>query len=70
MPPARVDDRRALDAICFVLRTGSPWNAMQDTGLCSRSAAHHRVHAWAAAGDFLAFWAQGLAAYAAVQGLD
>ena len=66
----RVDDRRALEAICFVLRTGCPWNARQDTGLCSRSSAHRRFQAWAAAGGFLAFWAQGLAVYAALQGID
>ena len=53
----RVDDRRAMDAICFVLRTGCQWYARQDTGLCSRSSAHRRVQAWAVAGVFLAFWA-------------
>jgi transposase len=31
MPPARVDDRRAMDAICFVLRTGCQWNALNHT---------------------------------------
>jgi len=33
----RVEDRRAMDAIFFVLRTGCQWNALQDTGLCSSS---------------------------------
>jgi transposase len=46
----RVDDRRALDAIFFVLRTGGPWNALQDTGLCSSRSAHRRCQEWAAAG--------------------
>ena len=66
----RVDDRRAMDAIFFVLRTGCQGNALQDTGLCSRSAAHRRFQEWAAAGVFLAFWEQGLAVYEALQGID
>jgi transposase len=66
----RVEDRRAMDAIFFVLRTGCQWNALQDTGLCASSSAHRRFQEWAAAGVFQAFWAQGLAAYAALQGLD
>ena len=66
----RVEDRRAMDAIFFVLRTGCQWNALQDTGLCSSSSAHRRFQEWAAAGVFLAFWAQGLAVYEALQGID
>ena len=66
----RVEDRRAMDAIFFVLRTGCQWNALQDTGLCSSSAAHRRFQEWAAAGVFLAFWEQGLAVYEALQGID
>jgi putative transposase len=66
----RVDDRRAMDAIFFVLRTGCQWNALQDTGLCSSSSAHRRFQEWAAAGVFLAFWEQGLAGYEALQGID
>jgi transposase len=66
----RVDDRRAMDAIFFVLRTGCQWNALQDTGLCSSSSAHRRFQEWAAAGVFLALWGQGLAAYDVLQGID
>jgi transposase len=66
----RVEDRRAMDAIFFVLRTGCQWNALQDTGLCSSSSAHRRFQEWAAAGVFLAFWEQGLAVYEALQGID
>jgi putative transposase len=65
-----VDDRRAMDAIFFVLRTGCQWNALRDTGLCSSSAAHRRFQEWGAAGVFLKLWQQGLAAYDALQGLD
>ena len=66
----RVDDRQAMDAIFFVLRTGCQWNALQETGLCSSSSAHRRFQEWAAAGVFLAFWAHGLAVYEALQGID
>jgi transposase len=38
----RIEDRRTMDAIFFVLRTGCQWNALQDTGLCSRRSAHRR----------------------------
>ena len=33
----RVGDRRAMDAIFFVLRTGCQWNALNATGICSSS---------------------------------
>jgi transposase len=66
----RVNDRQAMDAIFFVLRTGCQWNALQDTGLCSSSSAHRRLQERAAAGVFLAFWEQGLAIYEALQGID
>jgi len=52
----RVDDRRAMNAMFFVLRTGCPWTALKGTGLCSSSAAHRRVQAWTEAGVFLACW--------------
>jgi transposase len=66
----RVEDRRAMDAIFFVLRTGCQWHALQDTGLCSSRSAHRRCQEWAAAGVFLALWGQRLAAYDALQGMD
>ena len=40
----RVEDRKAMDAMFFVLRTGCPWNALKETGLCSSRAAHRRFH--------------------------
>jgi putative transposase len=65
----RVDDRQALDAIFFVLRTGCQWNALHETGLCSRSSAHRRFQEGMAAGVFLAVWTHGLVAYEALQGI-
>ena len=35
----RVSDRKAMDAILFVLRTGCQWNALKATGICSSSSA-------------------------------
>jgi transposase len=66
----RVDDRTAMDAIFFVLRTGCQWNALNATGICSSSSAHRRFQEWAAAGVFRALWARGLLAYDALKGVD
>lgn len=66
----RVEDRKAMDAIFFVLRTGCPWNALHETGLCASRAAHRRVQEWTAADVFLALWKQGLGAYDAFKGID
>jgi transposase len=45
-PRPRVDDRQAMDAIFFVLRTGCQWNALNETGMCSSSSAHRRCQEW------------------------
>ena len=66
----RVDDRQAMDAIVFVLRTGCQWNARHETGFCSSSSAHRRFQEWTAAGVFLALWTKGLVEYEALKGLD
>jgi transposase len=59
----RVDDRRAMDAIFFVLRTGCQWNALRATGICSSSSAHRRFQEWTQAGVFEQLWALELQAY-------
>jgi transposase len=66
----RVEDRKAMDAIFFVRRTGGQWNALHDTGICSSSAAHRRFQEWTEEDVFLALWQQGLTAYDALQGID
>src|SRR5262245_849723 len=66
----RVEDRKAMDAIFFVLRTGCQWNALHDTGICSSSSAHRRFQEWTAASVFLALWEQGLLDYEALKGID
>ncbi len=63
----RVDDRNAMDAIFFVLRTGCQWNALNATDLCSSSSAHRRFQEWTAAGVFERLWALGLEAYEELQ---
>jgi len=38
----RVPDRKAMDGILFVLRTGCQLNTLKETGICSSSTAHLR----------------------------
>src|ERR1700710_723586 len=66
----RVADRKAMDAIFFVLRTGCQWGALDATGICSHSSAHRRFQEWAAAGVFVNLWATGLQEYDELVGLD
>jgi transposase len=66
----RVEDRRAMDAIFFVLRTGCQWGALDATGICSHSSAHRRFQEWTAVGVFVTLWVQGLEEYDALKGLD
>jgi transposase len=66
----RVDDRNAMNAILFVLRTGCQWNALNGTGICSSSSAHRRFQEWAQAGVFEEFWRLGLLSAAALEGID
>src|SRR5690349_3981113 len=65
----RVDDRKAMDAIFFVLRTGCQWGALDATGICNHSSAHRRFQEWTAAGVFVTLWATGLDEYGELQGL-
>lgn len=66
----RIPDRKAMDGIFFVLRTGCQWNALNETGICSSSVAHSRFQEWTQAGVFETLWAQGLAEYDALIGID
>jgi transposase len=65
-----VDDRQAMEATFFVLRTGWQWNALLETGLCSRSSAHRRFQEWPESGVFLTWWKRGLADYHALHGIN
>jgi transposase len=66
----RVPDRKAMEAILFVLRTGCPWNALNATGICKSSSAHRRFVEWVDEGVFHEFWRQGLLEYDRVKGID
>jgi transposase len=66
----RVADRKAMDAIFFVLRTGCQWGALSATGICSKSSAHRRFQEWVEAGVFEKLWEHGLQEYDALKGLD
>jgi len=66
----RVADRKAMNGIFFVLRTGCQWNALSETGICSSSTAHSRFQEWAEAGVFQKLWAMALQDYDELKGID
>jgi len=66
----RVPDRKAMDGIFFVLRTGCQWNALNETGICSSSTSHSRFQEWTEAGVFQALWAMALEDYDELKGID
>ena len=66
----RVEDRKVMDGIFFVLRTGCPWKALDVTGICSGSTAHARFQEWRRAGFFRRLWEESLLEYDQLKGLD
>ena len=66
----RADDRKCMNAILFVLRTGCQWNALNATGICPSSTAHDRFQEWVQAGVFLKLWQVGLQDYDELKGID
>jgi transposase len=66
----RVDDRSAMNAIFFVLKTGCQWNALNATGICSSSSAHRRFQEWNEAGVFRKLWKKSLERYDELKGID
>jgi len=66
----RVPDRKVLNGIFFVLRTGCQWKALDATGICSGSTAHLRFQEWQKAGFFVRLWEEALCAYDDLEGLD
>lgn len=66
----RVSDRRVMDGIFFVLRTGCQWRALDGTGICHGATAHRRFQQWRAAGVFDALWEQALGDYDEEVGID
>ena len=66
----RVEDRSAMNAIFFVLKTGCQWNALNATGICSSSSAHRRFQEWNSAGVFKKLWKKCLERYDELKGID
>ena len=66
----RVPDRDCADAIFFVLRTGSQWEALNQTELCAKSTAHDRFSEWVEAGVFAKLWQAGVERFDELRGID
>ena len=66
----RISDRKVMDGIFFVLKTGCQWNALNETGICSSSTAHLRFQEWVKAGVFRKLWRKSLIRYDQVKGID
>jgi len=66
----RVPDRDFADAIFYVLRTGGPWQALDQTELCAHSTAHSRFQEWVKAGVFLKLWRAGVEQFDELRGID
>ena len=66
----RVDERRCADGIFYILRTGSQWQALNETELCASSTAHDRFQEWVAAGVFLQLWQAGVEQFDEWKGID
>jgi len=68
--PKRVNNRSAMDAIFFVLRTGCQWNALHATRIFSSSSAHRRFQKWRDAGVFGRFRQNDLLGSEHLGGID
>ena len=66
----RVPDRKVMNGIFFVLKTGCQWNALNETGICSSSTAHLRFQEWVKAGVFKKIWRKSLIRYDEARGID
>lgn len=65
----RMDDRQALNAIFYILRTGIQWNALPPC-LGASSTVHDRFKFWSERGFFFQLWEQGLLEYDESKGID
>lgn len=55
----REDDRKMMNAICYLLKTGMQWNALPRV-LGASTTVHDRLNEWKNAGVFERLWAQSL----------
>jgi len=58
----RMNDRQAMSAIFYILRTGCQWNALPRS-LGALSTVHDRFQEWRKAGVFKRMWIDGLLEY-------
>jgi len=58
----RMDDRKAMNGIYYVLRTGCQWKALPKS-LGAASTVHDRFEYWLRAGVFERLWKEGLLEY-------
>ena len=65
----RMEDRKAFEAIVYVLRTGIQWNALPRE-LGASSTVHDRFQEWEAKGFFKALWQAGLQEYDELEGIE
>jgi putative transposase len=65
----RMDNRQAMDAIFYLLRTGCQWKALPRS-LGAPSTVHDRFQEWQKAGVFQRMWEVGLGKYDELKGLD
>jgi putative transposase len=65
----RMDDRRAMTAILYVLRTGCQWKALPRS-LGAASTVHDRFQEWREAQVFERLWQAGLLTYDTLKGLE
>ena len=66
----RIDNRKIMNGMLFVLRTGCQWQALDQTDICRHSVAHDRFQEWTRVGVFEEFWKRGLIIYDEVKGID
>lgn len=65
----RMDDRKALNAIFYLMTTGCQWKALPRS-LGAASTVHDRFQQWVEEGVFLAMWEAGLQQYAEEVGIE
>ena len=66
----RIDNRKVMDGVLFVLRTGCQWKALDSTKICKHSVAHERFQEWTKAKVFEKFWENGLLMYDETKGIN
>jgi transposase len=66
----RMNDKKAMSTIFYVLRTGCQWKALPPRSLGASSTVHDRFQDWRKAGVFKRMWIDGLSVYDKKTGID